>query len=117
MDRVSCYTAPGYCFGGLREATEINWNHSPPPDVAPICCLVGLGEATEVPVEAEEAVTGRPAGSKAPTALIIGNNILQRFVVFHSNCQYFDGGFWEGHNLDTVHATKLEEFSEKIPNL
>ena len=77
---------------------------------------MGLGEATEVPVEAEEAVTGRPAGSKAPTALIIGNNILQRFVVFHSNCQYFDGGFWEGHNLDAGHATKLEEFSEKIPN-
>ena len=74
---------------------------------------MGLGEATEVPVEAEEAVTGRPAGSKAPTALIIGNNILQRFVVFHSNCQYFDGGFWEGHNLDAGHATKLEEFSEK----
>ena len=75
---------------------------------------MGLGEATEVPVEAEEAVTGRPAGSKAPTALIIGINILQRFVVFYSNCQYFDRVFWEGHNLGTGHATKWDEFLEKF---
>ena len=91
-----------------------HWSHNPPPDVAPICCLVGLGEATEVPVEAEEAVTGRPAGSKAPTALIIGINILQRFVVFYSNCQYFDRVFWEGHNLGTGHATKWDESLERF---